>query len=494
GYTGYDPMYSMLVWGSPDWDIRDYKNYWAVPNEVQNSSYTAGNNNPYFNQFQRKHPYKKDVFNGQFTANYEVTDWLKAMVRTGYDNYSNKQEVVISQGSFQGGGATTVLNKGTEVWGESQRGSYNEGIGRGFSTNTDAMLLVQKGVKDWSIDGFVGGSIFYQQNEGIESMTQGGLSIPAFYSLKSSMNPVFVNSITSKQQVNSVYGKLGLGWKSLAFLEGTFRNDWASTLPKATRSYFYPSVSGSFIPSELMNAGNWLSFWKLRGSWATYLTPAGIYAINNVYTISPNSWGTLSSASFPTNIRPSNIRPEGSTSTEVGTDVNFLGNRISTNVTLYQKKMYDFIVNAPISPSSGFNSVFTNSREERMRKGIEITLGGTPVKTKDFSWDVAFNWTKYATHFTRLDSQYSVNNRDWVKVGKRADYYTINQYQTDNNGNIVFNNGVPTYKPILSLAGYSDPDWIWGFNTNLHYKNFSFSLSMDGRVGGLAQSTTEMYM
>ena len=104
------------------------------------------------------------------------------------------------------------------------------------------------------------------------------------------------------------------------------------------------------------------------------------------------------------------------------------------------------------------------------------------------------NWTKYATYFTQLDSQYSVNNRDWVKDGKRVDYYTINEYQTDNAGNIVFNNGVPTYKPILSLAGYSDPDWVWGFNTGLKYKNFSLSLSMDGRVGGLAQSTTEMYM
>ncbi|TAM94120.1 MAG: SusC/RagA family TonB-linked outer membrane protein [Chitinophagaceae bacterium] len=494
GYTGYDPMYSMLVWGSPDWNIKDYKDYWVVPNEVQNSSYTAGMNNPYFDRFQRTHSYKKDVFNGQFTANYEVTDWLKAMVRTGYDNYSNKQDITISEGSFQGGGATKVLNGGTEVWGESQRGSYNVGIGRGFSTNTDAMLLVNKNVHDFSIDGFLGGSIFYQQNEGMEAMTQGGLSIPAFYSLKASMNPVYVNSLISKNQINSFYGKLGVGWKNMAFVEGTFRNDWASTLPKATRSYLYPSVSGSFIPSELFQTDGWLSYWKLRGSWTTYKTPAGIYDINNVYTVSPNSWGTLSSASFPTSIRPSNIHAEGSSSTEIGTNASFLDNRISLDVTLYKKRMYDFIVKAPISPSSGFTSVYTNSNEERTRRGIELTLNATPVRTRDFSWDVSFNWTKYATFFTRLDSLYSVNNRDWVKVGKRADYSAINQYQTDNKGNIVFNNGVPTYKPILSLAGYTDPDWVWGFNTNFHYKNFSLSMSMDGRVGGLAQSTTEMYM
>src|SRR5699024_5870307 len=190
GYRGYDPMYSLLIWSAPDWDVRNYKDYWLVPNEVQNSSYTSGINNPYFDRYQRTHSYKKDIFHGQLTLNYQFTDWLKGLFRTGYDNYSNKQEVKVSQGSFQGAGSSTVLKKGTEIWGESQRGSYNVGIGRGFSTNTDVMLLADKTFKDFSINGFVGGSVFYIQDEGIESFTKGGLSIPAFYSLKASINPV----------------------------------------------------------------------------------------------------------------------------------------------------------------------------------------------------------------------------------------------------------------------------------------------------------------
>lgn len=494
GYRGYDPMYSLLVWGSPDWDVRQYKDYWVVPNEEQNSSYTSGMNNPYFDRFERIHSTNKDVFNGQFTASYDVTNWLTALVRTGYDNYSNKQIIRISKGSFQGGGATTMIPGGTEVWGESQRGSFNEGISRGFSTNTDAILTAKKSFSDFSIDGFVGGTIFYQRNEGIEGMTKGGLSIPAFYSFNASIDPVYLNSVVIKKQINSVYGKVGVGYKNLAFAEGTFRNDWASTLPKSTRSYFYPSVSGSLIASELFNQPDWLSYWKLRASWATYRTPAGVYDINSVFSINPNAWGNLSAASFPGSIRPTNIHAEGSATTEIGTYASFLNNRISADVTLYRKKMYDFIVKAPISPSSGFTSVYTNSDEEQARKGIEVTLHATPVKTTNFSWDVSFNWTKYATYFTALDSLYSVNNRDWVKVGKRTDYYDINEYQTDHEGNIVFSNGKPTYKPIRSLVGYSDPDWVWGFSTAFKYKNLILSLSMDGRVGGLAQSTTEMYM
>lgn len=493
GYAGYDPMYSMLVWGSPDWDIRQYKDYWLVPNEIQNSSYTAGNNNPYFDRYERVHPYKKDIFNGQLTLNYDFLSWLKATIRTGYDTYSNKQEVRISKGSFQGGGTSKVMNNGTEIWGESQKGSYNLGLSRGYSINSEALLIGNKKLNDLSIDGFFGGALFYNQDEGMEARTNGGLSIPGYYSLKATTTPVNILSLIYQKQTNSLFGKLGFGWRDMLFLEATARNDWASTLPKATRSYFYPSVAGSFIVSELFRP-QWLSYWKLRGAWTEYKTPAGIYAINKVFSIGNNVWGTLSSASFPTLIRPDDIFAEGSATTEFGTAMSFLKNRVSLDVTLYRKKLYDFIVTANISPATGFNGVYTNSDEEQTRKGIEIALNVTPVKNSDVKWDLGFNWSKYARFYTKLDSLYSIQNRDWVKVGKRTDYYTINEYQTDNQGNIVFNNGVPTYKPIQSLAGYGDPDWIWGFFNTVSYKNLSLNISLDGRVGGLAQSTTEMYM
>lgn len=494
GYTGYDPMYSLLIWSAPDWDIRNYKDYWLVPNEVQNSSYTAGNNNPYFDRYERLHTYNKDIFNGQLTMNYNILDWLKATVRTGYDNYSNKQDVRISKGSFQGGGNSTVISGGTEIWGESQKGSFNTGLSRGYSSSTEGLLLVNKKLSDFTIDGFAGASIFYKQDEGIEARTQSGLNIPGYYSLKSSVSPVNVMSLIYKKQTNSVFGKAGVSWRNLVFLEGTFRNDWASTLAQSTRSYFYPSLAGSVVLSDLISKQDWLSFWKVRGSWTMYKTPAPIYAINDVYAIATNQWGTLGTASYPTTIRPDDLFPESSATTEVGTFASFLQNRVSLDVTLYKKRMYDFLVTSSISPASGYLSVYTNSNEERTRKGIELILNASPVKTNNLKWNVGFNWTKFATYFTQLDSLYSVKGRSWVAEGKRADYYTYNEYQTDNQGHIVMNNGVPTYKPIQTLAGYADPDWVWGFNTSLNYKKVTLNVALDGRVGGLAQSITEMYM
>ena len=494
GYTAYDPMYGLLIWGSPDWNVRGYRDYWTVPNEAQNSSYTAGNNNPYFDRYERLRTYNKDIFNGQLTMNYDILSWLKATVRTGYDTYSNTQDIRVSKGSFQGAGATTVIPGGTEVWGESQRGSFNKGVSRGFSSSTEGMLLANKKFKNFTIDGFAGGSIFYKQDEGLEARTRSGLTIPGYYSLKASIDPVNVLSIISKKQTNSIFGKLGGSWKNMAFLEATFRNDWSSTLPKSTRSYFYPSVAGSFVVSELLNKPNWLSMWKLRGSWTQYKTPAGIYSINQVFSIATNQWGTLGTANYPTTIRPDDIFAQSFNTTEIGTFASFLQNRLSLDVSLYKKKGYDYIQTASISPSSGFTGVYINNDEERTTRGIELTLNATPVKTDVFKWDVAFNWSKYATYYTQMDSVYSIKGRDWIAKGKRTDYYTYNEFQTDNNGNVVYNNGAPTYKPIASLAGYSDPDWIWGFNTTLQYKRVTLGISLDGRVGGLAQSITEMYM
>lgn len=493
GYRGYDPMYNLLVWSAPDYDVRDYKDYWLIENEVQNSSYTAGNNNPYFDRKERTHSIDRDIFNGSVSADYNFTSWLKGTVRTGFDIYSDRQDITISKGSFQGAGTAQVLKGGSEVWGESQRGSFNIGLGRGYSINNDLLLSADKTFNDFRVDGFIGGTIYYTQDDGIEALTKGGLSIPAFYSLKASINPVAVKSVIYKQQVNSLYGRLGASWKSLLYAEFTLRNDWSSTLSEDTRSYLYPSISGSFIASELLPKYDWLSLWKIRGSWTSSKTPANIYDINSVYSITTNAWGDLTSASYPTTIRGTDVLPESASTFEVGTAINVLKNRASVDVSYYEKKMFDFLRSAGISPASGYTSNFVNTDEEIVRKGVEITLSGTPVKTKDWQWDVSFNWSKYARYYSKLDSVYSAD-KPWVEVGERVDHYVLNDYLKDPEGNIIHNNGLPTYSKYQSLYGYADPDWLWGLSTSLRYKNFDLNISMDGRVGGLAETTTEMYM
>lgn len=494
GYTSYDPMYTMLIWSAPDYDIRDYRDYWVVPDETQNNSYTDSSNNPYFDRFERIHKVNKDIFQGSLSLSYDLTPWLGVSMRSGFDTYSDRQDVRISKGSLISAGSSYLIPNGRQVWGESFLGSFNTGISKGYSLNNDLIVTSDYTFFDkFTVEGLVGGTVFYRQDEGIESFTIGGLTIPGFYSLKASVNPAEVNSNLYRQQVNSLFGRLALSWGGIAYLEGTFRNDWSSTLPETTRSYLYPAVSASFIVSELLPKINWLSFWKLRSSWTTSKTPAGIYQINNVFSINNNVWGSLSSASYPTTIRGADVRPQTSTTYEVGTALNFLNNRASLDVSYYAKRMFDALRSTGISSASGYSYNYINIDEEITRKGVEVITNITPVKTNDLRWDVSLNWSKYARFYTKLDSLYSEDS-PWVAVGERADAYVLRDYLKDSQGNTIHNNGLPLYSAYYSRYGYSDPDWIWGFNTQLKYKNLQVGIAMDGRVGGLAQTTTEMYM
>jgi TonB-linked SusC/RagA family outer membrane protein len=493
GYTSYDPMYSMLVWSAADYDIRDYKDYWLIPNESQNNSYTDSNNNPYFDRYERTHSINKDIINGTLSITYNFTDWLKLALRSGFDTYIDRQNIRVSKGSLVSAGSATLIPNGSQVWGESANGSYNTGISKGYSFNNDLIFSGNKTFDKFSIDGFFGTTLFYKQDEGIEARTQDGLSIPGYYSLNASVSPAKVASLIYRRQVNSLYGRLALSWNNLIYAEGTLRNDWSSTLPQATRSYLYPSLSGSFVVSELLPKSDWLSLWKLRGSWTNSKTPADVYSINSVYTITNSAWGSLSSAAYPVSVRSAVVLPASSETFEAGTAVNLWANRASVDVSYYTKRMYDGLTWGGVSPASGFTSNYVNTDEEVTRRGVEISATVVPVKTNDWRWDVTANWSKYARYFTQLDSVYS-EDRPWVKVGERYDAYVVYDYLRDPSGNIIHNAGKPLYSEYQSKLGYSDPDWLWGLSTSLRYKNFQFAMSMDGRVGGLTQTITEMYM
>jgi hypothetical protein len=279
----------------------------------------------------------------------------------------------------------------------------------------------------------------------------------------------------------------------MIFIEGTMRNDWSSTLSNATRSYLYPFVSGSFVASELLPQLKWLSLWKLRGSWTVSKKPAGIYDINQVYNLTNNVWGSLTGASVPTSIYNSTIFPETDESWEIGTVINLYNNRVSADISYYSKRSYDYIRYADISPASGYYSSYVNTNDEQTRKGVEITINGSPVKTKNWEWNIGVNWYSYASYWTAVDTVFT-EDLPWIKVGERSDAFVLNNFLYDPNGNLIHSNGLPLYSEYYSKFGNYDPDWIWGLNTSLKHKNWSFAISFDGRVGGMAQTTTEMYM
>jgi hypothetical protein len=282
----------------------------------------------------------------------------------------------------------------------------------------------------------------------------------------------------------------------MIFVEATGRNDWSSTLSEDQRSYFYPSVAASFVASELFpDTKDWLDLLKFRGSWTLSKRPADIYEINSSYGISAATWGSLNGATVPTNLYDPTISPTSYETFEQGMQTMFLKNRLSLDVSHYTKRTFDRITTVGITGASGYTGIVTNFGEEITRRGWEVILNGTPVRSKDWKLDIGINWSTYNNYYTKLDSVYS-RKLPWVQVGKRSDHFISRDFiREPATGAIVHNSsGLPITYGYDQLFGYADPKFIWGANANLRYKNFRFFVSLDGVNGGITNTRTESYM
>lgn len=496
GYTSYDPMYTLLIWSGADYNVLDYKNnYWIKKGQTQNFTYQADYNNPYYDRYEKTNEISRDIFNADISASYDIADWLKASLRSGLDFYADRGDLRVAQGSYVPTGNTPIPGN-QYTWIGAFSGGYATGRTSGMSMNNDLLLTGDRTVDKFKVEYLAGATIFYKRDNNINANTSGGISVPGFFSLRASVNPANIGSSTYAQQVNSLYGRIGLSWNSMAYIEATGRNDWSSTLAKNNRSYFYPSVAASFVVSELMpNTKSWLDLLKLRSSWTISKTPAGIYSINSDYSLATGVWGpSFNSASAPGSLYSSNILPQSAATFETGLMASGFKNRLTIDVAYYNKRMYDFLKYAQVSPASGYNSNYINTEEEISRRGWEIILNGTAVKTKDWGLDIGMNWSTYSSYYTKLDPIYS-DVKPWVKVGERADPFISRDFVKDPSGNPIFSSsGRLQYSQYDSRFGYQDPNFVWGVNSTLRYKNFSLYFALDGVVGGLMNTRTESYM
>lgn len=480
GYGGGGYMYNLVIWSGTEYDIRDYANYWVEGKEniAQNWMETNWYDNPYFiaNEILRSNDY--NLTNGYINGSYQITPWLKAMLRTGVDTYSQN---------------VTWRNPISAVGGWNRRGYYSITKSDQFSINNDFILSAAGSFGDFNIDGLLGGSIYYRKFNSLNSETQNGITVPGFYSLKASVDPVKSTPETSQRQDNSIYSKLSVAYKNIAYLDLTGRNDWASTLSADERSYFYPSVSGSFVFTELLNMPSWFNSGRLRASWAETKKIPGIYEINNNYIISTNVWDGISASAYPSVIRPKNILPQTDRSLEYGAALMLLNNRLQLDLTYFDRLYYNRIISAQVSTASGFSNVLINTNEEIVRKGIEFAGSGDIIRKKDFSWNLGVNFATNKRYYASLDSIYSPD-KPWVKEGNRYDHSTNTRYDYTADGKAITQNGFPIKDPKEVVIGYGDPNWIWGFNNNFKYKDFNLAFSFDGRVGGLAYNNMEGYM
>lgn len=269
--------------------------------------------------------------------------------------------------------------------------------------NFEMMLRFQKRFNDFDISAFAGGNVMRYE---YESMIQTGQSqvIPDLQDI-TNYSSIETEHALVRKAVRSLFGQVSLGYKELLYIDATFRNDVSSTLSASNRSYFYPSVSGSLIFSNLFEHKDWLTFGKLRGSWAKVGGDTSPYQLQleyglKAYTNKGTSLGYIASGSVPN----ANLKPTSTYSFEVGLDVRFFDSRLGLDLTYYQQTTKDQILSLPLSQSTGYKRAVINAGEIA-NKGIEASLSFVPVKTKNFTWDASVNFAKNDNEVVKLHDE-----------------------------------------------------------------------------------------
>lgn len=338
------------------------------------------------------------------------------------------------------------------------------------------------------------------------------------YNVPSGYSPD-VYSNRSKKKVNSLYGFMSLSWDNTYYLELTDRNDWSSTLPKGNRSYNYPSVSTSILLDKVFHfekTAKWVDMLKFKLSWANVGTDTSPYTLDRYYDATKYYGGYTISSRIP----DANIKPENQESWETGFEGKFFGGRLTFDFTAYSTSTTNQIVSVASDQITGATG-FTINAGEITSKGLELSLGLTPVRNRDWEWNVNLNWSRNWNKLERLQDEWdpqtpyqtdmgtTIGNRVYVYSYVGQEMYHLygsgykrapeGSYYLDENGNkvdcsgmkIINNQGYPELDKSEKIdLGKVNPDWTSGLNTSIRYKNFNLSMAFSGQYGGHCYSVT----
>ncbi|MGO4913230.1 SusC/RagA family TonB-linked outer membrane protein [Leeuwenhoekiella sp. W20_SRS_FM14] len=491
GYGSENVNYSLVAWGPRSLDMNSLRNYWQPGLEgVQHYSFNYTYfDNPFFTMYENRNSFNRDRVFGNMSIKHNFTDNLSLAVRTGMDYSSETRQLrrAFSSNRFKNGGYAEH-----DVF-------YRE-------INTDFLLNYNKIIGDVSLDVSLGGNRLDQKASTKQSQTV-NLAQPGIFNLNNAASPIDVFQFESNKRINSFYGIAKLGYKDYLFLDITGRNDWSSALATPFSvdgtSFFYPSASASFILSEVAQLPETFSYVQLRASVAQVGNDTQAYQTSGAF-ISQTPYAGQPTFSNQNFIPNSNLKPEQTTSYEVGADIRFLKDRIKLDATYYNALTRDQIISLPIAISSGYNQQVVNGGEVRTQ-GVELILAATPLLTSEFKWNTTFN---FSTSTSRVESlpqsdgrltlafsriYDSANQTVWFQVeegGQIGDIYGTGYQKTDDGQFILTANGSYIADNNLKKIGNYTPDFMLGWNNNFTYKNWNLSFLFDWRQGGELVSRT----
>lgn len=500
GYGPNNVMQSMSSWFGRQVDMAALEENWEEEDYFGNPynwnhSY---HNNPYWTVNKNTTSRQRDRLFGNVNLSYQLTDWLDVMGRLGHDYYNEYRKHREAHKSLD--------YPNGMFW---ERNLFEKETNMDLIFTMDQSLIKSSSGQDFSEDVLTFNGTFganYRRYDFRTSYMQAAeLTVPELYTIGNAKGNPATAMLMREKETNSIFGQTSFGYKYFLYLDFSFRNDWSSALPSDNWSFFYPSLSLSFIPTEAFNLPEVISFAKLRASWANVGNDTDPYQLQTLY-------GTASAFNGVTQFRygyedgdfemaNAELKPENIESTEAGLELRFLNDRVGIDFTYYNKLTTNQIMPIAVSRSTGFDSRWINAGEIE-NEGIELMLRGTPFRSQDgFNWDMTLNFAQDKSTVNELYEDlesFQIGYAWGVSVEARpgeefGEIYGAGFVRDGDDNIIVGTNGIPVATSEPVSIGNVMPDFTGGFRNTFGYKNISLSALLDFRKGGDIYSITKQF-
>ncbi|MFH7018669.1 SusC/RagA family TonB-linked outer membrane protein [Flavobacterium sp. FlaQc-47] len=451
---------------------------WADENgNAFNSTNNNSLENPYWLMNENYNEDRSNRFIGAITATLGIFPGLKFRGQIAPDMTFGNGFVYIERG-------------GTK----NRFGNYRNFTTSNQTWNTEGLFMYNQKFNQFSLIANLGGNLRSSRNYGTASSIA-SLAEQNKMTISNTSGIAFTQENLLRYQVNSVYATATLGYQDFLFLDLTARNDWSSALSKENRSFFYPSVSVSFVFTDKFKVPG-VDFGKIRTSFAQVGNDPNPYSLysnfNNV-----GSFLGIAMADFDDIYRKNSLKPEITTSSEVGIELKFLKGRLSFDGTAYVSTSKNQLFQSQQARETGFTSFLVNAGEI-YNEGVELSLNAAVVKTKDFSWNLLANWSKNTNKvielsdgIQRLQMGGTLGMTVNAEVGQPIGTLRGNDTYHASTGEIIINpsNGRTYFDQDVYLGSFL-PKWLASLGSTIKYKNFDLNLNFNMRWGGQMYSAS----
>jgi TonB-linked SusC/RagA family outer membrane protein len=464
----------------------DGENGYMLDNGEQRQYFTYYDN-PYWTV--NENPFTDNInrFLGNINLRYTPNDWMTISHRLGTDLYSDARKQIFAVGSWDPPQPTGQIEENVQ----QNRELYSDllvTMTKSFSENFSGNLLL-------------GNNVYQKKFKDLYSRGR-SLGVPNFYNLSNAADR-YTSEVSENLRTAALFFDAGIDYKEMIFVNVTGRNEWASTFGPAKNNFFYPSVSSSFIFTELMENDKVLSFGKVRASYAQVGINPLPYSAATYYTSPTFTDGFTDGLSFPFlgqngfgisgTLGDQSLSPETVTGIEFGTDLRFFQGRLNLDVTYYNQVTTDLLLYRPLAASSGFEEIYTNAGE-MVNKGWEVMVVGTPVSTDKLEWEVAVNYSRNKNEVIALDDGVDeidaeaafTSIHSYAIVGQPYGVLYGTQWEKTESGQLIIDpsTGLPIVSQQEGNIGNPYPDWLMGIRNTVKVKGVRFTALLDIRKGG----------